>query len=64
MKYTYKQLAAEVDDWWKSLGEDGRYQWYLNPFPTFEMYVLSNIRPGDEVTIDFNTYSYEISVKQ
>ena len=60
---TYEELSARVDSEWEALGEEGQHQWYLSPSPTFEEYVLGQMKPGDSVIIDFNNYTHKI-IKQ
>jgi len=60
VKYTYEELSKEVDDEWESLGEEGQYMWYINPSPTFNMWVLGLIKPGQSVEIDESNHQYKI----
>lgn len=60
VKHTYEELLKEVDDEWESLGEEGQYIWYLNPSPTFNMWVLGFIKPGQSVEIDESNHEYKI----
>lgn len=60
MDYTYAELKKTVDDSWETMSEDEQHRWYQDPSPTLEMYVLSQMKEGDSVYIDYDNNTYEI----
>ena len=60
VRYTYEELSKSVDDWHESLNDEQRYQFAKCPEPTFEMWVLALIKPGDVVEMNLDNYTYEI----
>jgi len=60
MNYTYSELKKTCDEFFESLSEDAKYHFMRNCDITLDMYVLSSIRPGDIVNIDYYSNTWEI----
>jgi len=60
VRYTYEELSKRVDDWHESLDDEQRYRFVICPEPTFEMWVLGLIKPGDVVEMNLDNCTYEI----
>jgi len=64
MTYTYEELKEATDKWFDSLSEDVKYQMIKQNDVSFEEYILSQMKVGESVEIDFENYKYEIHHKK
>jgi hypothetical protein len=60
MDYTYDELKQLCDEFFNNLSDDARYQFIKQNDCTFEQYVLSKIKKGDKVHIDYDSCEYII----
>ena len=60
MQYTYEELEKIVDEQLEAMCANEKYQRLSLNDPTFEEWVLSAIRPGDTVMIDFQKNDFKI----
>lgn len=58
--YTYDELQKEAESEWNAMSEDEKHDRITFGNPTFIAYVSSNVKPGQNVEINFTNSTYQI----
>ena len=60
MRCTCTELKCQVDEQYKTMHKDEKYARLRDCEPTFELWVLTHVKPGETVDIDYENNDYTI----